>query len=536
MSVRTLTDQASRITPAPWERREDAALLPVSALQTRWPMLHGVVSCALLAALGPMEPVAALTEQAQRERSFHLSRAARDLGVLMGLGVAWYVSQIEVNKRDFDFDRSVGDQFRRLTGDGYRFDNNDRFLNIGHSTVGAYYHLLARANGGSMAQAMVFDLAASSAWELLVEHREVFSVNDTITTSVGGVALGEGLYRLGDFFGRSRPTAVNRVLMGVFSPARALTWLYGDDLRPSAAGFDEHGLAADAHHRFALAMGAALTGAQGWQSSLAADLELIDLPTYGRAGRAGRGLAGGEMTRMAVELTGTGRDMQSLTVLARSSLWGLYRQDTRGDGAALAGHAAFLGSSTGFELSYGDAGELTDFLTAVHLFGPSADVALHLSRWRLRLAADLYPDFAMVRPFALDDAALGADGVPGQSTLKYGYYYALGVTAVARAEATYRALRAGAGVEWSGYDAIEGLDRFQHEYTSPAGVHHDAIMDDPRMTDRRLQLRLFVDGPLPGIGVRVGAGVEAVRRAGSATGAAREREDVRLTLQAIYLL
>ncbi|HYU14442.1 MAG TPA: DUF3943 domain-containing protein, partial [Candidatus Acidoferrum sp.] len=162
-------------------------------------MLHGVVSCALLAAFGPMEPVAALTAQAPRE-PFHLSRAARDAALLMGLGIAWYVSQIEVNKRDFDFDRSFADQFRRLTGDGYRFDDNDRFLNVGHSAVGAYYHLLARANGGSMAQAMLFDLAAGAAWELVVEHREVVSVNDIITTSLGGVALGEGLHRLGRFF------------------------------------------------------------------------------------------------------------------------------------------------------------------------------------------------------------------------------------------------------------------------------------------------------------------------------------------------
>ncbi|HKE19782.1 MAG TPA: DUF3943 domain-containing protein [Kofleriaceae bacterium] len=510
-------------------------------------MLHALVSCALLAALGPMEPAAALTEAAPRE-PFHLSRAARDLGVLMGLGVAWYVSQIEVNKRDFDFDRTFADQLRRLTGDGYRFDDNDRFLNIGHSTVGAYYHLLARANGGSMGQAIVFDLAASSAWELLVEHREVFSVNDTITTSVGGIALGEGLFRLGDLFARSRPTALNRVLMGVFSPARALTWLYGDDPRPAPAGFDEHGIAADAHHRFAVAVGgsAPLAGIdrRGWQSALAADLEVIDLPTYGRAGRAGRWLAGGEMTRMAVDFAGSARDMKSLSVRAQSSLWGRYRQDLGGDGDgggdggvdALAGYAAFVGSSTGFELAFDDIGELTDFLTAVHVFGASADVTLHRSPWRLRLAADVHPDFAMVRPFALGDAALRADGVPGQSTLKHGYYYALGVTAAARAEASYRQVRAGAAIDWSGYDAIEGLDRNQHEYTSPAGVHHDAIMDDPRMADRRLRLRLFVDAPLPLSGVRVGAGLELVQRAGTATGASRERDELRALIQAIYLL
>ena len=504
-------------------------------------VLGAAVSCSLLAVLGPMQPAAQLTEQAD-EPSFNLSRATRDLGVVMGLGVAWYVSQIEVNKLDFDFDRTFGDQLRRLTtSDGYRFDDNDRFLNVNHSTTGAYYHQLARVNGASMVQAMAFDLAASSAWELTVEHREVLSVNDTIATSIGGVALGESLFRLGDFFARSRPTATSRILMGVFSPARALTWLYGDDPRPSRAGFDDHGLAADAAHRFALSAGGTVAldttagDDPGWHSSVAADLELIDLPTYGGAGQARRWLSGGEMTRLAFELTSGTGDMQSLGLRARSSLWGLYRQDTRGDVGSIDGTSAFLGSSTAFDLSFDDTGALTDFLMAIHTVGPSADIALHRGPWRLRLAADLYPDFAMVRPLALDDDAMRearGEEVPGQSTLNHDYYYALGLTAAARVEASYRRLRAGAYAEWNGYDAIEGLDRHQREYTSPAGVHHEAIMNDPDMADQRLQLRLFTEVPLPLTDFALGAGLDYLRRAGTAAGGSRDREEVRLTLRA----
>ncbi len=510
-------------------------------------MLGAAVSCSLLAVLGPLQPVAQLTEKADEEPSFNLSRATRDLGVVMGLGVAWYVSQIEVNKRDFDFDHTFGDQLRRLTtSDGYRFDDNDRFLNVGHSATGAYYHLLARVNGASMVQAMAWDLAASSAWELTVEHREVFSVNDTITTSIGSVALGESLYRLGDFFARSRPTIASRVLMGVFSPARALTWLYGDDPRPSRAGFDERGLAADAAHRFALSAGGT-TALQttagdeaGWHSSLATDLELIDLPTHGRAGQARRWLSGGEMTRLGFELTGSTSDMQSLSVPARSSLWGLYRQDTTSDlPGELDGTSAFLGSSTAFDLSFDDTGALTDFLMAVHMVGPSVDVTLHRARWRARLAADLYPDFAMVRPLALDDAAVRderGEEAAGQSTLGHDYYYALGLTAAARVEASYRRLRAGASAEWNGYDAIEALDRNQRAYTSPAGVHHEAIMDDPDMADQRLQLRLFSEVPLPLTDFALGAGLDYLRRTGTAAAASRDREELRLSLRAICVL
>jgi hypothetical protein len=508
-----------------------------------WSVLSALVlSTAFATAVTAPPPVQTAAEVSARTARgpFRWQRAARDLGAAMTLGVAWYVSQIEVNKRDFDFDRTPRDQLRRLTSsDGYRFDDNDRFLNVGHSFTGGYYHLVARVHGGSMLQAMVFDLVASSAWELTVEHREVFSLNDTVTTTIGGVALGESLYRIGDLFARSRPTFANRALMTIFSPAHALAWGHGDEPRTSRAGFDERGLAADAHHRFAASFGAttALTSAAatgGWHSSLAADLDVVDLPSYGRAGKLDTRLDGGELTHLGLELTGSRDDLESLAVLARSSLWGRYRQDTAG--ADIDGHAAFLGSSTAFDLSFHDVGELTDFLMAVHVFGPSADITLHRSPWRLRIGADVYPDFAMVRPFALDSAATRPDDVPGQSTLKHDYYYALGLTAAARAEASYRRLRAGAALEWNGYDAIGALDRHQEAYTSPAGVEHEAIQNDPDMADQRMKIRFFADSPLPLDDVSLGAALDYLRRTGTAREARREHEELRLSFHATYAM
>jgi hypothetical protein len=525
-------------------------------------MLHTVVFSTLLAVVAPVQPEAEIEgepeaqvepeaevdvevgDETQQAKSFQWRRAALDLGAAMALGAAWYQSEIELNKLDFDFDRTWSEQARRLTtGDGYRFDDNERFLNVGHSFVGSYYHLFARVDGGSMLQAMLFDFTASSVWELTVEHREVVSLNDTINTSLGGVPFGEGLFRIGELFARSSPTVANRGLMSVFSPARAIAWMYGDAPRPSTAGFDEHGLAMDAYHRFAFSYGGTTavkdTGADkdAWQSSAAADLELIDLPSYGREGQSDRFLSGGELTRLGLAYTGSHRDMQTMTLLARSSLWGKYRQNTRSaTGDDLDGYSSFLGSSTAFDLSYNDFGEFTDFLMAVHLVGPSADVTLHRSQWRLRMAADLYPDFAMVRSLALDDAATREEDVPGQSTLAHDYYYALGLTAAARAEASYRRARAGAAIEWNGYDGIEGLDRHQNAYTSPSGVDHAAITDDPAMSDRRLKLRLYSESPLPFTDFEVGAGLDYLQRVGKATDSTREREDLRFSLHATYAL
>jgi hypothetical protein len=525
-------------------------------------MLHLLVFATLLTVAAPMQIGAAVQPAAEVEpgteveatpdidiqgddqiqRGFRWQRAAIDLGAAMALGATWYQSQIEVNKVDFDFDRTFSEQARRLTtSDGYRFDDNARVLNIGHSFVGSYYHLFARVDGGNMLQAMLFDLTASSVWELTIEHREVISLNDTVTTSIGGVAFGESLFRIGGFLARSRPTLANRTLMSVVSPAHAIAWMYGDAPRPSAAGFDEHGFALDAHHRFALSYGgttavrATAAEADGWSSSAALELELVDIPGHGREGQRDRVLGGGEMTSLAVSYTGSHRDMQAVSLLARSSLWGKYRQDARDAGSGgLDGYSAFLGSSTAFDLSYYDFGAYTDFLMVAHLVGASADVTLHRSQWRLRMAADLYPDFAMVRPLALDDAVMRTEDVPGQSTLAHDYYYALGVTAAVRAEAGYRQARAGATIEWNGYDGIEGLDRHQNAYVSPTGVPHDAITDDPAMADRRLKLRLYSESPLPFTELKVGAGLDYLQRAGTAAGAAREHEDVRVSLHATY--
>jgi hypothetical protein len=147
------------------------------------------------------------------------------------------------------------------------------------------------------------------------------------------------------------------------------------------------------------------------------------------------------------------------------------------------------------------------------------------------------PDFAMVRPFALDPAR-GADQLVGQkSTVRaHSYYYALGVTTTARAEAQYRKLRAGAGLSYGYYDSIEGLDRHQTEYVSPTGVFHPAITDDAQAVDQRMTLRLFGDSALPASDMRVGVSLDYRSRTGTMSQTTREQDDLRLSLLASYAL
>jgi hypothetical protein len=508
-----------------------------------------VITAASVAATDLSQPAAAVTEGVSAEdvpaprRPFNLRRAGWQIGAAMGVGVVWYQSQIELNKLDFDFDRTWSDQWRRLTTSaGYRLDDNNPTLNVGHAFMGTIYHQFARANGGGMGEALLFDFVTSSTWEVAVEHREVVSINDTIVTSLGGVALGEGLFQLGEFFARSEPTVLNRVLMSVVSPARALAWLSGDRPLPAAA-IGPAGLAADAAHSFALALGG-VQEAGDWHSDARLDLELVNLGSYGRVARSHRTLRGGEYTRIQAEYVGGQEQMSHGSLIARASMWGRYDQNTIAvddggprDEPRVRGVATFVGSATSFELTSDQLPISNDFVAAVHLLGPTVDATWFQDRWVFRAAADLSPDFAMVRPFALREVATGAGRAGMKSTLQDSdYYYAFGVASAARLEAAYRRARVGVGIKYSHHDSIEGLDRHQQAYISPTGINHEAITRDGHLTDQRLKLRLCAEAPLPITDVTLSVSLDYQHRSGTAPDLQRAAADMRWGVHARYTM
>ncbi len=541
---------ANAVKPRGWQLRP--TLVPrlqfhppmVTTLSLALPLCT-LAAVALPAPASPQEPdlVARLADAEPPARRFDYGRAAWQIGAAMGLGVIWYQSEIELNKLDFDFDRTWSDQWKRLsTAHGYRFDDNNLTLNVGHAFMGAYYHQFARANGGSLLEALIFDFVTSTTWELTVEHREIISLNDTVVTTFGGVALGEGLFALGEFFARGRPTVVNRVLMGVVSPARLLGWALGDPPRPAHrldSDFDRHGFATDAKHRFDFAAGGARqVGARPtpWQTALRLDLELVDLREYGRAGQRRRSTRGGEFTRIEADWMAGPDDSRDIALAAKASLWGHNRShaiDTE-EGRVI-GHSAFFGTASAFDLRVDGIGN-RDFLATVHLLGPALDTTLFRDRWTFRMAADVMPDFAIVQPMALTGVSR-EERLGSKTTVQNNdYYYALGVTSTARLEAQYRRSRAGVAFAHSHYDSIEGFDRYQRGYTSPTGVYHAPITHDANLTDGRLKLRVFSEAPLPFVSVKIGASLDYERRSGS-TGEHHQRSaDMRVGLHAAYTM
>ncbi|HET9555393.1 MAG TPA: DUF3943 domain-containing protein, partial [Anaeromyxobacteraceae bacterium] len=91
--------------------------------------------------------------------------------------------------------RTVGDNLRA----GWVLDDNPYFVNqLGHPYQGAFPYTAARSAGVGFWAATAYPFAASALWELAGETEKP-SVNDQVTTTVGGVVLGEVLYRVSDW-------------------------------------------------------------------------------------------------------------------------------------------------------------------------------------------------------------------------------------------------------------------------------------------------------------------------------------------------
>ncbi len=98
---------------------------------------------------------------------------------------------------------------------GFTWDN-DKFLQnqIGHPCQGTFYHNAARCNGMNFWQSLPYTLGGSLLWEIAGE-KERPSVNDMITTTVGGTGLGEVTYRLAGRIIREQERGPRRVVREV---------------------------------------------------------------------------------------------------------------------------------------------------------------------------------------------------------------------------------------------------------------------------------------------------------------------------------
>lgn len=131
---------------------------------------------------------------------------------------------------------TMADNFRN----GWEWDADAFPTNqLGHPYQGGLYHTGARAVGFSFWEAIPYTFLGSLHWEMLMETERP-SYNDLVTTTVGGVVLGEVLFRLASSVLDESSTGTERALREggalAISPIYGISRLLSGDARRPGAG------------------------------------------------------------------------------------------------------------------------------------------------------------------------------------------------------------------------------------------------------------------------------------------------------------
>ena len=112
------------------------------------------------------------------------------------------------------------------------FDEDPWTINyLGHPWFGAALFSIGRSTGHGFWVSGVYAFGGSLLWEMLLES-ETPSVNDQITTPLGGMFIGEALHRFSRALlhpGRGRPRTLRRVAAVIVDPVGAINRMWWGD-------------------------------------------------------------------------------------------------------------------------------------------------------------------------------------------------------------------------------------------------------------------------------------------------------------------
>jgi hypothetical protein len=127
-----------------------------------------------------------------------VKRIVAEQAGMFALGQAWYYRHGRLtNAGDWDLPMTWGTIGKKLTGSGWRFDDNGFDTNaFGHPVFGVAAYEIGRENGLGVLGSFAVATLDSGLWETFAEWREYGAINDMLMTSTAGVPLGETLHQL----------------------------------------------------------------------------------------------------------------------------------------------------------------------------------------------------------------------------------------------------------------------------------------------------------------------------------------------------
>jgi hypothetical protein len=495
--------------------------LPTAVRRAAAPLLSALLAGLVL--LATLPPTGAVAQEPGRQPADALSRnwtaTTLEVGSIMALGIGIYIYKGERNAYDWPLSwNKVEERFTTL--EQFRFDDNEFAMNnVVHPVAGAMYYRFARSNGFGPLGSSLWSIAGSTFWEVIVELREIASLNDLIATPSPGIAIGEAMHQHTEFFRRGAPGFRNSFIEKAFSGPILLNRLFGEPATPRATSLTASGLPADRAHRFHLYAGPAKSlhtpplvevpapgetlpdpGEGAWMTTVGATSEItsVDPPDAGGVHET----AGLPLTRLELQVGMTGTTPTEMDLRAeavfdgwrKATLAGASREEIRG-------HRWLVGPATAFtvRLDQTPGARWMEMAAIAHVLGLRADGVVRRGPWRLRWEGTAYGDFSSIRPIALDPYMSTIGALPRAHSILWRnqYYYSYGATLRSRLEVDAGPVGLRGEIDHSVFEPFQ----------TPHREEEDWGRDDLALSDRRTLGRAWLE-VRPSSGWLLAAGVE----------------------------
>jgi len=443
----------------------------------------------------------------KRERNF--IRATWEIAGLLGIAQTFYYVFEEVNHEDWDY---TAEDFpeRLTTWKQWKMDTNRKSFNITHVNSGSLPYVIGRSNGLTHFESFLATVLFSSIWEIGAEFREAVSINDQIVTTTGGAALGETLYQMGQVL-RRQTGITNQVFATVLDPIGTLNyWLDG-----RAHPYGALGLQTEQQAAFTAYLGYALTKGDDGHGHGSPQPHLLTLGVRGLVSNAGVNVPGTDkkwiadtvLSQLLLQAKFSTESIEEVHVLSRNILAGYYRKNIMiNDNNQLQGYSLVVGPANGVEYRSRQKGAETDWYGVVNVIGPSLECNFFYNGYHLHYNLEVFGNFALVRPFALDTKVVSSTDLERISSVmaRHQYNYATGYTIHQEITLSKNGWQIGALLRYTKFYGLNyrNLDRFAERIIKEADVE-----------DSALDLKLWVEKQI-GKRAKVRTEIEVVSREG----------------------
>ncbi len=445
----------------------------------------------------------------ERSENRQWLKASVQIAAVLGVGAIWYYWDKEFNAQDWEYTMDWAG-IRRKVREGIKFDTNPMKTNSPlHPLAGAFYFGFSRGNGLNSMQSLLMSFAGSALWELIVEYREAFSVNDMILTPLAGAAIGEAMHQIRLLLERSSGSFGHKVLLTAFGgPSAVDHWLSNNQGRaPQAKSLNEFGLPDDIHHGASLYFGAAHfdrdtsyrpghSEDNAYEARL--NTEITAIPGYLLPGERDHFIWDTTQTELQAQVGLSPQGLENFYFFVKAAWAGYHHQSIQKDAAGrLSGYSFLVGPSTQYSHSIRKLSDGSkDEIGIVNVLGTSMDLVYFAKGVKIRLKMDVHGDFAAVHSLAVTpfEEKGGTLAYTKKVLAQQGYYFAFGMTYKAKLTAEYEFIELGLEHSRSSLRSIEGMDRYQKEVTDDFPLEDEVAFTRLWMSTRLPfeRMRLFV--------------------------------------------